>query len=96
MADLLTALGSNADKVFPYSELLNEMRESAFFGVGMGMEAIPLSIMDESELSDLDSIECSEGVPISEVWPIKPIKDQPGRQRLADVFKHAIDQGYMY
>lgn len=91
---MLAALGSDPNEVFPYSALLQEMRESGRFGVGMGMEAIPLSIMDDADLADLDSIEDSEGVPMSVIWDIKPIKNKEGRLRLADIVKHAVDQGY--
>lgn len=94
VADLLAALGSDPNEVFPYSCLLQEMRESARFGVGMGMEAIPLSIMDDADLADLDSIENSDGVPMSDIWNIKPIKSKEGRLRLANTVKHAVDQGY--
>lgn len=61
----------------------------------MSMESLPLSIMDDSETSDLDSIQGDEPVPITNIWIVKPIKTQEGRKRIADVFKHAVNYGYL-
>lgn len=52
---LLKQFELDPQEVFPLSALEQEMREFARFGVGMGMEAVPLSIVDE--IADLDLIE---------------------------------------
>lgn len=93
--DLLTALGSNAAEVFPMSGLQAELKESARFGLGTGMEAVPLSMQDEDELSDMNILECEVAMPISDIWKVDLIKSQVKRQRLTDIFKHAIDMGYL-
>lgn len=57
LSDLVRDLGSDPTVLFPFSDFEKEMQESARFGVGMGMESIPFSIMDDCETADLDTIE---------------------------------------
>lgn len=57
LSDLVRDLGSDPTVIFPYSELEKEMLASAKFGVGMGMESLPFSIMDDDDTVDLDTIE---------------------------------------
>lgn len=40
-------------------------------------------------------MEGDQPIPITNVWTIGKIKDQAGRRRLADIFKHASDKGYL-
>lgn len=83
------------EKVFPRSILKEEMQQFARFGVGMAMESLPLSIMDEEDTTDLDAIEGTRPMTLPEVWKLKPIKSKEGRRRLADVFKHAVEQNFL-
>lgn len=57
LSDLVRGLGSDPNVLFPYSEFEKEMQESARFGVGMGMDNLPFSIMDDCEAPDLDALE---------------------------------------
>ncbi|XP_055605910.1 uncharacterized protein LOC129754074 [Uranotaenia lowii] len=95
LTEMLRDLGSNPDELFPFSELEKELHEFARFGCGMGIESVPFSLLEEHECPDLDLIQGEEAVPIEKVWILKNIKTKEGRQRLADVFKHAIDCGYL-
>ncbi|XP_062559062.1 uncharacterized protein LOC134223866 [Armigeres subalbatus] len=95
LSDMLRDLGSNPDELFSFSDLQKEMHEFARFGVGMGIESVPFSLLDESEVPDLDQIKGDEAIPIEVVWILKNIKTQEGRRRLADVFKHADGCGYL-
>lgn len=61
----------------------------------MSIESIPFSVMDDAETADLDSIVDDKPVPIETIWILKPIEKPEGRKRLADVFKHANDMGYI-
>lgn len=61
----------------------------------MGIESIPFSMMDDSETADLDQIEGNEAVPITEIWKIKFLENDNDLHRLADIFKHASDRGYL-
>lgn len=60
----------------------------------MGIESIPFSMMDDSATPDMDSMG-DEPVPITSIWKLEKIKDEEGRHRLADIFKHASDRGYL-
>lgn len=93
--DLIKALGSDPNAVYPWSALQQELKVAARFGVGMGMESLPFSIMDDEDTPDLDEITGNEAVPVTTVLKIRPIKNKQGRLRLADAFKHGIDQGYL-
>lgn len=60
----------------------------------MGIESIPFSMMDDSDTPDMDSMG-DEAVPITSIWKLKKIEDREGLQRLADIFKHSSDRGYL-
>lgn len=85
----------DASKVFPLSELQNELKLFGKFGVGVAMEAVPLSIMPEADTTDMDTIEGSQPLSLPEVWILKPIGSQEGRERLVDVFNDAVHRGYL-
>lgn len=95
LGEQLKVVGLDVEKVFPYSALLEEMQERASFGVGMGIESIPFSVMDDDEAGDLDAIQGDEAVDVTTVWILKPIKNKEGRLRLANMFKHAVQMGYI-
>lgn len=83
------------EKIFSMNVLKEEMRKFAKFGVGMAMESLPLSVMDEEDTADLDAIEGSRPLTLPEVWKLKPIESKEGRRRLADIFKHALEQDFL-
>ncbi|XP_052902739.1 uncharacterized protein LOC128310196 isoform X2 [Anopheles moucheti] len=95
LAEMLRDLGSDPDVVFPYAELEKEFKQYARFGCGMGIESIPFSLLDESEVPDLDKITGDESIPIETIWILRPIATQAGRLRLTDMFRHATDMGYL-
>lgn len=92
---VLKQFSLDPSKVFPMSVLKDELKAFARFGVGMAMESLPLSIMSDDETADMDAIEGSQPLSLPEVWQLKPIDSQEGRRRLANVFKHAVEQGYL-
>jgi hypothetical protein len=65
------------------------------FGVGMGIESIPFSVMDDSDTADLDEITGDEAIPITDIWVLKAPQKEEDQRRLADIFKHAVDRGYL-
>lgn len=95
LSEMLTDLGSNPEELFSYADLQKELHEFARFGCGMGIESVPFSLLDDSDVADLDQIQGDSAIPIEKVWLLKNIKTQEGRLRLADVFKHADSCGYL-
>lgn len=87
--------GSNPDVLFPFSALQEELRTSFRFGVAMACESVTFSLLEDHETPDMDGLQGEEVVPIETIWILKPIKSDEGRRRLADVFKHATERGYL-
>lgn len=92
---ILRQFNLDACKVFPLSELQRELKLFGKFGVGVAIEAVPLSIMSEEDTMDMDSIEGSQPLSLPQVWRLKPIASAEGRGRLVDVFTDAVHRGYL-
>lgn len=92
--ELIKNIGSDPQKIFPYAALKSEMRDFAKFGCGMAIESLPLSMMEDDEVADLDQITGDNPI-LTDVWKISPIPEKKKRLRIADAFKHAIDSGYI-
>lgn len=90
----LSELGSDPELV-KVEDLQEEMSKNAVFGLGMSMEAMPFQMMDESDTPDLDLIEGDVAIPIHTVFRVYPIKNKPGRLKIALAHKHAIDRGFL-
>lgn len=91
--DLISDLGADASVVLPWEALLDELQHFGRFGCGMGIESLPMSLIEDDEVADLDEIK--ENAVLTDVWNIKPFEEPKKRQRIADMFKHAIDSGYL-
>lgn len=61
----------------------------------MGIESIPFSLMDDNDTADFDKIKGDEAVPITDIWILKKLENEEDLKRLADIFKHATDRGYL-
>lgn len=72
----------------------SELKSFFRFGVGMGIESIPFSMLDDNDTADMDKIG-DTAVPITSVWILKKLKSEQDLHRLADIFKHASDRGYL-
>jgi hypothetical protein len=77
------------------SKFQSELKTYFRFGVGMGIESIPFSMMDDSDTADLDQIEGDEAVPITSIWTLKKPETKQDMHRLADIFKHSVERGYL-
>lgn len=60
----------------------------------MGIESIPFSLLEDSETADMDQMG-DEAVPITSIWKLKKLEKKEDLHRLADIFKHASDRGYL-
>ncbi|KAH8275950.1 hypothetical protein KR018_001900 [Drosophila ironensis] len=90
---LIKDLGGDAEAVISWDSLREELKNFGRFGCGMGIESLPMTMMEDDEVAELDAIQ--ENAILTDVWNITPFKDPKKQQRLADIFKHAIDQGYI-
>lgn len=73
-----------------------QLKDYFIVGLVFALEAIPFCLLDPSQAFDLDAIiKNDEAVDISDVWKLSNIKTSSGRQRLADVIVHAVENGYI-
>lgn len=91
--DLIKDLGGDAESVITWEILQDELKQFGRFGCGMGIESLPLSLIEDDEVADLDAI--TEKSVLTDVWALVPFEQPAKQQRIAEVFKHAIDQGYI-
>ncbi|KAH8395489.1 hypothetical protein KR215_008354, partial [Drosophila sulfurigaster] len=90
---LITDLGGDAEAVISWDSLQEELKQFGRFGCGMGIESLPMSLIEDDEVADLDGI--VGNAVLTDVWDIKPFEQPAKQQRIAEIFKHAIDQGYI-
>jgi len=65
-------------------------------GLVFSTEAVPFCLLDPSQSFDLDAlIKGNEAVNIADVWTLSKIETSSGRQRLADIIVHAVENGYL-
>lgn len=72
----------------------SELKTFFRFGVGMGIESIPFSMLEDHETADMEVIG-DNPVPITSIWKLKKLETDQDLHRLADIFKHASDRGYL-
>ncbi|XP_034176256.1 uncharacterized protein LOC117602401 [Osmia lignaria lignaria] len=88
-------LGSNPENIYPWSTFMEEVKEQFLFGLVFATEIIPMSLLDESDIFDLDAIKDDTAVDIADIWTLSNIKSKSGRLRLADVIVHAVQKGFL-
>lgn len=72
------------------------MKENFIVGLTFALEAVPFCLLDPSQSFDLDAIiKGNEAVNIADVWTLSNIETSSGRQRLADVIVHAVENEYL-
>lgn len=72
------------------------MKEQFFYGIVFAIEALPFTMLDNSQAFDLDTlIKGDEKVNIDDVWTIGNLETQWKRLRLADVIVHAVENGFL-
>ncbi|KAG7211358.1 hypothetical protein KM043_010648 [Ampulex compressa] len=92
----IALLGSDPEHIYPWNKFLEEVKEMFIYGVVFAMEAIPFSMLGESEVFDLDNlIKGDEAVNIADVWVISNVKTKEGRLRLANIIVHAVERGFL-
>lgn len=72
------------------------MKDYFVIGLVFALEAVPFCLLDPSQSFDLDAIiKTDEAMDVSDVMTVSNIKTSTGRQRLADIIVHAVENGYI-
>lgn len=95
VVQMLQQFELDAQRIIPRQVLNDELRHFGKYGVGVAMEAVPLTIMDDADTTDMEAIQGDEPMTLPEIWRLKPIRTHEGRRRLVDVFSHALKQGFL-
>ncbi|KAI4462621.1 hypothetical protein MML48_4g00002144 [Holotrichia oblita] len=85
----LKDLGSKLD--ITWDMFKEEIQMYGIFGFVMCNEALVMSLMDDEDVTDLDSLEGEDPIPLHQIWKLEPIKDLEKRKRIADYLTHIID-----
>jgi len=91
--ELIKDLGGDPEEIITWESLQQELKDFGRFGCGMGIESLPMTMMEDEEVADLDGIK--ENAILTDIWNITPFKEPAKQKRLAEIFKHAIDEGYI-
>ncbi|XP_071634634.1 uncharacterized protein [Temnothorax longispinosus] len=96
LSSAIKSLGSEPEKIYPWDLFMREVKEYFIIGLTFALESIPFCLLDPSQLFDLDAIiKGDEAVNIADVWTLSNIETSSGRQRLADIIVHAVENGYL-
>ncbi|KAK9730814.1 Ecdysteroid kinase-like family [Popillia japonica] len=85
----LKDLGSKLDITFDM--FTEEVQTYGVFAFTMCNEALVMSLMDDDDVTDLDSLKGEDTIPLHQIWKLEPIKDLEKRKRIADYLQHIID-----
>ncbi|CAH0577915.1 unnamed protein product [Chrysodeixis includens] len=91
----LADMGIDANKVFSFEMLMEELKKYGKFGILAAITSIPLVASErrdtlvsfESLYSDLDCI------PLEVLWPLTPIQNEEHKKRLLNAVRVAVDVG---
>ncbi|KAF5285490.1 hypothetical protein FQR65_LT13235 [Abscondita terminalis] len=90
----LEKLGSSPE-LLTLDDLRSEIKTCALFGVGMSLEAVPMAMLEDGEVANLNDISDTEHVSLEKVLIVRPFKSEKKRQRIADIIKHAVDNDFI-
>ncbi|EFA02416.1 uncharacterized protein LOC107397744 [Tribolium castaneum] len=94
LTENLAQLGSDPNLI-NLEGLHRELKESMKFGLGVVIESLIMSLLDETEVGDLDGIQGDEAVSVENVWKVSPFKTQAKRLRFARMFKFLVDNNFI-
>ncbi|XP_020292443.1 uncharacterized protein LOC109859025 isoform X2 [Pseudomyrmex gracilis] len=95
LSSAIKSLGSDPEKIYPWDLFMKEVKDHFVFGLGFSLGTVSFCLLDPSESFDLDLIKGEEAVNIADVWVLHNIKTSSGRQRLADIIVHGVENGYL-
>lgn len=59
------------------------------------MEIIPMILLDDTDVFDLDVIKDDNGVDIADIWTLSYMKTKEKRLRMANIVVHAVEKGFL-
>ncbi|XP_034940345.1 uncharacterized protein [Chelonus insularis] len=95
LSSTISVLGSDPVKIYSLETFMKEVKEEFVHGLNFSFESIIMATLGDDEVYDLDTIKGNDAIDISEAWPVKPLKSQEKRRRLADVIIHAMKCGFL-
>ncbi|KMQ87313.1 hypothetical protein RF55_13434 [Lasius niger] len=96
LSNAIKSLGSDPEKIYPWDLFMKEVKDYFVIGLVFALEAVPFCLLDPSQSFDLDAIiKTDEAMDVSDVMTVSNIKTSTGRQRLADIIVHAVENGYI-
>jgi hypothetical protein len=66
------------------------------YGLGMGIERVPISMVESDNVDNLVAIEGNEEVPLHDYWKDGLIQHEMGLKQVADLVKFTVDQGFIF
>jgi len=75
--ELIKDLGGDPEEIITWESLQQELKDFGRFGCGMGIESLPMTMMEDEEVADLDGIK--ENAILTDIWNITPFKE-PAKQ----------------
>ncbi|CAD6215701.1 GSCOCG00000512001-RA-CDS [Cotesia congregata] len=94
LAETIKVLGGNPDNIYSRETFFGEVQKEFGHGLNFCLESVPLSMLEEDELFELDEIQGTT-VDLADVWKLKPIENKEKRKRLADIIMHAIQHDFI-
>lgn len=95
LCKVIKLLGSNPENLYQWSTFMKEVEQQFVFGLVFALEIIPMSLLDETDVFDLDVIKDDTAVDIADIWTLSNIKTKSGRLRLANIIVHAVQKGFI-
>ncbi|KAF2887668.1 hypothetical protein ILUMI_18505 [Ignelater luminosus] len=90
----LVKLGSDPDKVYPYSIFLKQWRKYAKLGFTLAITVIYILLTDESEAVDLNSV-AETGAPLGDAFDYEIAKSDLYYDRVRHIILHCVEKEFM-
>jgi hypothetical protein len=75
------------------AQLHEHWRTAGVVGFCYALELVPLSMVEQSDVVDLDRVEGEDAILLEDLFKFKDITDPQGKSRLVDLVKLVVDEG---
>ncbi|OXU17970.1 hypothetical protein TSAR_008842 [Trichomalopsis sarcophagae] len=87
-------LGTDADVHYSWETFQKEVKEQSLYGLMFALMNVPLSLIPENAVFDLDAIK-EEVSDIADLDTLPNVEKAEDRQRLADIILHAVEKEFI-